>query len=428
MKRVQLGVMAGILIGLLGSPAGWADNYDQGVALYKQGRYTQAIPALNKAVQDNSSDPKRLFYLGLAYSKAGNLSAARSAFENVIQMTPENDPLAAKARNNITYLTNNQIVTVSSAAKASTVMKAVSSNNGNNYLSSVIPNGQIIRFNEKAMPLKVFISDGRNLAGWNSGMKSVVTTAMASWQRASGNKLRFVTVGREGDANIVVKWQREFRDNIVGVSPLQTMGNTIMRSDVTLALFYPGSPQMISMTDMQGIAIHEFGHAIGLRGHSPYPQDIMYFSMNQKQRNTLSQRDINTINSLYKIAADVKNADMSASKTQSYYDLVNLGIKANQAKQHDKAIGYYRQAMKLSATQPEAKYNLAVSLYNNGLTLARSNNLSAAQANFEEAQSLFQSVASSGPPTGISTQTVGEMVENARNNAKIVKSMRAQGG
>lgn len=419
----------GLLITLaLMSPV-WADSYTHGVALYKQGRYAQAISVLNQAIQENGNNPLSMFYLGLAYSKQGNLSAARSAFENVIQMTADTDPLAKKARNNITALTNNQIVNVSSAAKASTVMKAVASNNGNNYLSSVIPNGQIIRFNEKSMPLRVYIADGRNVPGWIPSMKSIATGAMASWQRVTGNKLRFVTVGREAEAHIVVRWQREFKDNIVGVSPLQTVGNTIVQSDVTLALYYPGSNQMIPMADMQGIAIHEFGHAIGLRGHSPYPQDIMYFSMNQQQRNTLSQRDINTINALYKIAADVKNSDMSAQNTQSYYQLCDLAIKANQAKQTERAIAYYRQAIRLSNSQPEAKYNLAVTLYNLGLTQAKGGNLAPAQRNFEEAQSLFQSVVASGnPPSGISSQTVNDLVSSTQNNLKVVKAMRAQGG
>ena len=74
-----------------------------------------------------------------------------------------------------------------------------------------------------------------------------------------------------------------------------------------------------SKDEMRAIMLHEFGHALGIKGHSDSKKDIMYFQMQEKYRRlpvpmpvtqlfwkTLvknpSQRDINTLIRLYNTA------------------------------------------------------------------------------------------------------------------------------
>ncbi|MGL6281885.1 MAG: matrixin family metalloprotease, partial [Microcoleaceae cyanobacterium] len=45
-------------------------------------------------------------------------------------------------------------------------------------------------------------------------------------------------------------------------------------------------------------ARHEFGHALGIWGHSPRPEDVMYYSQVQSPPN-ISPRDINTLKKIY---------------------------------------------------------------------------------------------------------------------------------
>jgi predicted Zn-dependent protease len=45
-------------------------------------------------------------------------------------------------------------------------------------------------------------------------------------------------------------------------------------------------------------ARHEFGHALGIWGHSPQPEDVMYYSQVQSPPN-ISPRDINTLKKIY---------------------------------------------------------------------------------------------------------------------------------
>ena len=53
---------------------------------------------------------------------------------------------------------------------------------------------------------------------------------------------------------------------------------------------------------IEATAIHELGHAFGLWGHSPQPNDVMAVHQNQKPVVKLSQRDRVTLNWLYQRA------------------------------------------------------------------------------------------------------------------------------
>ncbi|MFM7577555.1 MAG: matrixin family metalloprotease, partial [Microcystaceae cyanobacterium] len=45
-------------------------------------------------------------------------------------------------------------------------------------------------------------------------------------------------------------------------------------------------------------ARHEFGHALGIWGHSPNPQDVLYVSAT-KETPPISTRDVNTLMKIY---------------------------------------------------------------------------------------------------------------------------------
>ena len=52
---------------------------------------------------------------------------------------------------------------------------------------------------------------------------------------------------------------------------------------------------------IEATAVHELGHAFGIWGHSPQPDDVMAVHQNQKPVLNLSQRDRVTLNWLYQI-------------------------------------------------------------------------------------------------------------------------------
>lgn len=404
---------------LLGAPiAALADSYSDGVSAYKAKNYAKSVQMLQKSLRENPRNPDAVFYMGMAYTHMTNYEEARQAFETVIQMVPTSNPLAAKARNNITWITKQQITMASNSGKASQVMKtALSSNSKDNYLTHAIPGGKIVHFASGKMPLKVYIADGTAVQGWNTGMKQAVVHAMRAWQNGTRGKISFAQTYNESNADIIVKWQRNFSDNILGVSPFQMVNDTIVRSDINLAVYYPDSNRAIPMEDLKAIAVHEMGHAIGIKGHSPFQDDIMYYSKTRHLA-TLSQRDINTIGMLYKLDADVQNnTSMSTAMTKKYYEIYEQGLKAQTGGRAADAIGLYRQAMQINRNLPEAKFNLGALLINEGNKMIRQNNLPGAKKNFEEAAKLYNEILVQVPSPPPSTR---ENLEIAKTNLSLV--------
>lgn len=395
------------LIGLVTSilaispPQAMADALNDGIALYKARLYARSAQMLQSSLR-TAPTVDGIFYLGMAYTHLNRYDEARDAFDHVLQMAPPNSNYAAMARNNINYITKQQIILASSSSKADQVLNAsLSRNSKDNYLTYILFHGKVVHFSTSRMPLKVFINEGRGVPGWNTSMKQAVVYAMRAWQVASRNRITFTQVYNEANADIVVHWRRNFSDGILGVSPLQTVGDTIIQSDVNLATYYPDSNAPIPAEDLKAIAVHEMGHAIGLRGHSPNPDDIMFYSKT-RQQNTLSQRDINTIGMLYKLDADVQNSDStSTSQTKRYYELYQQGYKAQTGGRITEAISAYRQAIQINPGKSEAKFNLGAILINEGNKLVRTNNFSEARDNFSEARQLFgQIVQSPNAPQG----------------------------
>jgi tetratricopeptide (TPR) repeat protein len=60
-----------------GAPA--SDSFAQGVALFQQQQYAQAVPLFQKAVQENSNDSKAYYYLGIAQIQTGDMKDAAVA-------------------------------------------------------------------------------------------------------------------------------------------------------------------------------------------------------------------------------------------------------------------------------------------------------------------------------------------------------------
>ncbi len=395
-----------------------ADNYTTGKAYYHQKRYPEAMTYLNAAIKEKPRDAERVFYFANASAKAGKMDTARQAFQMVMQMLPTTDPMAQKAQKNLAILTKAQITQVSNSGKANQVMKAANRNSKTNYLPYIISHGKIVRFNKRN--LKVYVAPPKNVTGYKTIMRSYITRAMSTWNRATMGALSFSYTNYKDQADIVVSWQQNFKDNILGVSPYQFVGDMLVRSDVTLATHYPGGQMPIPTEELKATVIHEFGHAIGIKGHSPYQGDLMYYASNTNQSARLTTRDTNTIRLLYKLDADVSNAgNMSANQTKQYLELYNKGVEYQQARNYPQAISYYRKALRLSNTRNDVKYNLGGVLINQGNQFIKEKNYKAAKTNYQEAVNLFSEVQRSSKPISGTDQNLSI----AKKNLSILNQM-----
>ena len=144
-------------------------------------------------------------------------------------------------------------------------------------------------------------------AGWTADTNDDVAAGIEQWRQFQGEGLfRFAFTDNPKDANICIFFVDAFRE---GSEP-----GGIMLGGNTSAEVYPVAqahsikirqkPVVIELSTlvnntpekMTGAAAHEFGHALGIKAHSPYRDDIMYVD---RVVDHLSAADKMTIRWLY---------------------------------------------------------------------------------------------------------------------------------
>ncbi len=134
--------------------------------------------------------------------------------------------------------------------------------------------------------------------------KPIVQKAFNTWQSATGfTKFRFVDTEKK-IPHIIVKFSdnnpntsgSQF-ENAVGLAHSYTPTGYYAKAVITIWLTYPGTDKFMTDTQIYSIALHEIGHALGLIGHSPYKNDIMYFQ--EHGQTTLSDNDIARLKKKY---------------------------------------------------------------------------------------------------------------------------------
>ena len=144
--------------------------------------------------------------------------------------------------------------------------------------------------------------------GWVPEMNDQVAAGIEQWREFEGEGLfSFAFTDDPHNANIMIFFTDAFRD---ANSP-----GGIMVGGITSAQVYPYAlaqkqkigqkpvvielSTLVNSTDekMQASSAHEFGHALGIKAHSPYREDIMYAF---RVVDHLSPADKATIRYLYK--------------------------------------------------------------------------------------------------------------------------------
>ena len=198
--------------------------------------------------------------------------------------------------------------------------------------------GRITRFTE--MPIRVYISPVLK----DSPYLPEIRYAMQAWHTASDGEIRFEETEIPQNTNIRVSWGytgllTDFQDTRLGSAELTRLQNSNQLSaasrqqedvtstenpltegfqeprtesqftvEVILMLEGDATTGELSQEEMRTVCLHEFGHAIGLWGHSPHPGDINYPTATAQQPST---RDIATLRRLYNTPLDTPQHDIA---------------------------------------------------------------------------------------------------------------------
>lgn len=268
------------------------------------GNYKAAYPGIRAMSQANPKDISLQYYLGVCAAAAGDKKTAELAHTRVM--------VGSDARSSY-FLNSSQAM-----ARLNPAIKPYSCKRG----------GQTHRWAPSAMPLKVYIFDGKSLnpslagrelgdtevehvtallqdpgsvkpvPGYKPSFKRAVADGMQAWDWAIKSGLvKFALVGSPNGADIVVLFCDHGVDGAAGATsyPYGSGQPSIIQLAVNASL-----PEMEAFNAIKHAASMQIGHALGL-GQSSNPKDLMSGSGLDKP----SQNDLATLRALYSMGTDV---------------------------------------------------------------------------------------------------------------------------
>jgi hypothetical protein len=181
------------------------------------------------------------------------------------------------------------------------------------------------RWPDEAMPLPVHVAEPVIPEELQDEFRPVepevyvtaVAHALLSWERELEGLVRFRRVARREDAALVLALIPEEAPTpetdrvVLGTTPLggacRSHGwdpdaeRLLVHFEVPeLRIFLADAHGLLADDQVEWIALHEIGHALGMRGHSPIPADLMYEVVRDRvQVHGLSTEDVNSFVSLY---------------------------------------------------------------------------------------------------------------------------------
>jgi hypothetical protein len=141
--------------------------------------------------------------------------------------------------------------------------------------------------NWSGFPVNVyFIRD----ANYSTARQDIAIAGFNQWVTATSDVLSYSIVSTQSAANITVRFDPSTPN---GVTDIHFSGFDISSADMTVGIKDDAD------SDVQAVAAHEFGHALGINGHSDSVDDLMYPIHYLGTIGVVTTRDLNTIKTGY---------------------------------------------------------------------------------------------------------------------------------
>ena len=300
------------------SPFSALYNYNKAKSLYDNKQFNASIPYFERSL---FADPKGIlarFYYVLALSNATPTYSVQKKLYNIA-----NSKIDDEAK---------KYAKTQALGLRCKLLEGIE----NNFIYNAALGNDILRWDLKTFPLKVYIEQGESIPGY---YYSEIDYALNKWTSHT-NFVKFTKVNSRENANIVIKFENipadSCKGNICKYVAAYTepqISNDKILTQMTLT-FYKTNPfgEAFTQAEISNTAMHEIGHTLGIMGHSENPSDVMFASKDapinsnylSSYARELSLRDLRTLALLYRIKPTITNSKKLHSE-QFYYAPLILG-------------------------------------------------------------------------------------------------------
>lgn len=342
------------------------DYYSVGVDCFKKGLYDKAGLSFERAIRINPRNVNARYYLAQTYLLQNRVGDAKNQYDRIILLYPTSD--AARLSEKGLHLIRQAEMGVASNPAVNDSLAMYK----DNYLNYILTgDDKILKW--ASFPLTVYVEPKQQ--------KPNAMKAFQQWQTGSNNLVSFKFVAAPVNAQISVDFKDKLETSsgdesyIAGYSKQYYKENNIVKSEMHILAIDPTTKQPLGDDFVTFAVLHEIGHTLGFRGHSPNEDDVMAATSKTPKLN-LSKRDINTLNVFYKInqktllARGKGQTDLQLQQALDYVKQIpdksvgwaNLGDIYRGKKMYYDAIKNYKKAISLEPSKAEL-YNLIGSTY-----------------------------------------------------------------
>ena len=152
------------------------------------------------------------------------------------------------------------------------------------------------------VPVTVSFTNNDEFTAFGSRFTDVSRDAFTEWATATNGVVSYRETSDVQQANIVVtivllSGPPSVGDTL-GVTTTKRSGNRMTSAKIRLNI-WPNMTRAEVFAGFKATAAHEFGHALGIEGHSDNENDLMFAAHSTSEGGEVTQRDLNTLKTAY---------------------------------------------------------------------------------------------------------------------------------